>query len=96
MNPSKVDSLCKMMIDTTPDLVWLKDTSGVFLACNLAHTRLLGVPEAEIVGKTDYDFYDSDLADSFRQNDLLAMDADSPRANEEWITYADDGYRALV
>ncbi|MEI7815410.1 MAG: PAS domain S-box protein, partial [Coriobacteriia bacterium] len=96
MHPNKVDSLFKMMMDTTPDLVWLKDASGMFLACNLAHTRLLGVPEAEIIGKTDYDFYDSDIADSFRQNDLLAMEADSPRANEEWITYADDGHRALV
>lgn len=79
-----------------PDLVWLKDAGGVFLACNPRFQRLYGASEAEIVGRTDYDFVDKELADSFRRNDQRAMEAGRPTMNEEWITFADGGERILV
>jgi PAS domain S-box-containing protein len=58
--------------------------------------RVFGAKEAEIVGKTDYDFNDAKQADLFREHDREAMAADSPIVNEEWITFADTGERALV
>ena len=84
------------LTNTIPDLVWLKDSEGIYLACNPAFERFFGSPEAEIVGKTDYDFIDRELADSFRHHDRIAMAAGKPSVNEEWINYADDGHRALV
>ena len=85
-----------MMIETTPDLLWLKSTDGVYLECNPAFARFFGVPVSEIIGKTDYDFLDREIADSFREHDQAAMTAGAASVNEEWITYADDGRRALV
>ncbi|MEI6916534.1 MAG: PAS domain S-box protein, partial [Armatimonadota bacterium] len=84
------------LVQTIPDLIWLKDKDGVFLSCNTKFQRFFGAGEADIVGKTDYDFVDRELADSFRENDLIAMAAGKPSSNEEWITFADDGQRVLL
>lgn len=85
-----------LLIRTIPDLVWLKDTHGVYLACNSTFERFAGAKEADIVGKTDYDFVAAEMADLFRANDQAAIAANSPRINEEWLSFADDGHRALV
>ena len=84
------------LIHTIPDLVWLKDPDGVYLACNHAFERLFGAKEADILGKTDYDFVPKELADFFRQKDREAVKAGGPRMNEEWVTLADTGERLLL
>ena len=84
------------LIHTIPDLVWLKDPDGVYLACNRRFETLFGASGAEIVGKTDYDFVDGDLADFFRANDLKAIAVGGPSTNEEMLTFASDGHHELV
>lgn len=88
--------LFQTLVDTIPDLVWLKDLDGVYLFCNPNIERLFGAKVAGIIGKTDYDFVDKELADSFRDNDKKALAAGRPRVNEEWVTFADDGHEALL
>lgn len=85
----------KTLVETIPDLVWLKDVNGVYLTCNPMFERLFGAKEADIVGKSDYDFVPAELADFFRHNDKSAINAGKPTINEEWLTFADDGHRAL-
>ncbi|MDP1524830.1 MAG: ATP-binding protein [Rhodocyclaceae bacterium] len=85
----------RALIETLPDLVWLKDTEGVYLACNPVFERLYGAKEADIIGKTDYDFVDRELADFFRANDRAAVEQGGSRSNEEWLTFAADDYRGL-
>jgi len=84
------------LIQTIPDMVWLKDRDGVFLSCNKMLQRFYGASEAELIGKTDYDFAERGLAEFFRENDRKAMEAGKPTINEEWITFADDGHVALM
>ena len=84
------------LIRTIPDLVWLKDENGVFLTCNSMFERLVGRKEREIFGKTDYDFVERELADFFREHDRRALEAGKPTVNEEWVTFAADGRRALL
>lgn len=84
------------LIQTIPDLVWLKDINGVYLACNSMFERFIGRKSDEIAGKSDYDFFERELADFFRSYDQKAIDAGEPSINEEWITFADDGHRALL
>jgi diguanylate cyclase (GGDEF)-like protein/PAS domain S-box-containing protein len=95
-NYKSIELLEKKIIDTLPDLIWLKDIDGVYLACNPEFELFFGAEESEIIGKTDYDFVDKDLADFFRKHDKLAMEADTPTVNEEWITYAVGGKRVLL
>lgn len=83
------------IIYTIPDYVWLKSPDGVFITCNKVFTRFFGTTEKEIVGKTDYDFVDKELADFFRANDMHAVKAKKPVMNEEWINLA-DGERILL
>ena len=85
----------KTLVTTIPDLVWLKDQHGVYLSCNAAFEQLYGAREEVILGKTDYDFVDKDLADFFRKNDLAAIHAGQALRNEEWLTFAIGGYHGL-
>jgi PAS domain S-box-containing protein len=89
-------SLLRSLVRTIPDLVWLKDPNGAYLLCNLTFEKFFGASEAEIIGKTDYDFVDSKLATFFRNKDLEAIAAGGPSINTEWITFASDGHRALL
>ncbi|HOG03746.1 MAG TPA: PAS domain S-box protein, partial [Accumulibacter sp.] len=88
--------LFRTLIRSIPNLIWLKNAEGVYLACNREFEKFFGKSEAEIVGKTDYDFLSGELADFFRGHDRAAAAAGKPTVNEEWITYADDGHRALL
>ena len=85
----------RALVQTIPDLVWLKDVNGVYLGCNAQFERLAGAAERDLVGKTDYDFFDKDLADAFVANDRQAVERGKSRANEEWLTFAADGHRGL-
>jgi len=86
----------RTLIETVPDLVWLKDPDGVYISCNLKFERFFGAKEAIIKGKTDHDFVDKELADFFRKKDKAAMVAGIPIVNEEEVTYADDGHKELL
>ncbi|WP_230874802.1 response regulator [Methylomonas sp. LL1] len=90
-----VNAQLRTLVQTIPDLVWLKDPEGVYLACNLQFERFYGASEAEIVGKTDLDFIGRAQADLFCRNDRTATEAGKVRANEEWLTFADNGYHGL-
>lgn len=89
-------SILRTLIDTLPDLIWLKDTNGVYLACNHRFEQFFGAREREIVGKTDYDFVEKALADFFRAHDRAVMDKKASSVNEEEITFAADGHRELL
>ena len=84
------------LLDTIPDLIWLKNRDGIYLLCNPMFERFFGAKEEEIIGKSDYDFVDKELADFFRKNDRLAMESAALSINEEWVSFADDGHRALL
>ncbi len=86
----------RTIFKTMQDLIWLKDRDGVYLACNPTFERFFGAKEADIIGKTDYDFVSSELADFFLEHDRQAMQAGTPLVNEEWVTYADDGRCVLL
>ena len=87
--------LNRLIIDTIPDLLWLKDADGLYLACNPRFEQFFGAPEAEIIGRTDYDFVSKELADAFRSHDKKAATARKALVNEEWVTLA-DGEKMLL
>jgi PAS domain S-box-containing protein len=86
----------RTLVNTIPDLIWLKDADGVYLSCNPVFERFFGAKEADIAGKTDYDFVDRKLADFFCQHDRMAMAAGKPTSNEEEVVFAVDGRRATL
>lgn len=83
------------VINTIPDLVWVKDTGGVYLACNKMFERFFGANESTIIGKTDFDFVNPELAQFFQDHDRAAIAAGGSKTNEESLKFADGSYEGL-
>ncbi len=67
----------RALIDNIDDVIYVKDPSGRFLMANKSQVKLLGAnSEEEIIGKSDYNFYDEEQAEKFRkvEMDILFMD----------------------
>jgi len=92
----KTTTQLKALIATIPDLVWMKDINGIYMTCNPAFEEFFGAKEEEIVGKTDYDFVDKELADFFRQKDKEAIEKGMLNINEEVITYKSTGLQGIL
>jgi PAS domain S-box-containing protein len=86
----------RTLIDTLPDLVWLKDANGVYINCNHRFEQYLGFPESGIIGKTDYDFVAEELADSVRAGERRAMATNQAAIYEIEVSFASDGHRELL
>lgn len=84
----------RALLDAIPDLVWLKSPEGVYINCNRSVERLLGASKIDILGKTDYDFLDKNLAEFVREQDKRVCAAGKSLSNEEWLTLG-DGRRRL-
>ncbi len=92
----KSENQLRTLVQAIPDMIWLKNPDGVYLDCNPKFEQLYGAAKKDIIGKTDYDFVSKELADFFRENDQKAVEAGMPVTNEEWLTFADDGHKALM
>ncbi len=88
-------ALLSALLASIPDIVFFKDTEGVYLGCNPAFARFVGRDAADIVGRSDHDLFGKEEADFFRQQDAIMMAQGEPRHNEEWIEYP-DGARVLL
>ena len=89
-------ALMKALINGIPDLVWMKDRDGVYLAANSRFEEFFGAKSDFILGKTDYDFLPKQEAEFFREHDLKAIKRGGPSANEETITFAKDGHQETL
>ena len=82
----------KNILHNIPDLVWIKDPNGRYILCNKRFEELYGQPQDKIIGKTDYDFIEKNLADSFRKYDQMALKSEFPINNVEELKYLSDGH----
>ncbi|MCX6892084.1 MAG: CHASE domain-containing protein [Verrucomicrobia bacterium] len=88
-------ALISSLLDSIPDIVFFKDTEGVYLGGNPAFAEFVGRPRIEIIGKTDHDLFDKEIADFFREQDRRILGKREPCHNEEWVTYP-EGRKALL
>jgi two-component system NarL family sensor kinase len=58
------------IIDNSPSMVFVKDLSGRYKLANKQYEKLFHVKKEEIQGKTDYDIFPSEVAESERHSDL--------------------------
>ncbi|WP_220669677.1 EAL domain-containing protein [Paraburkholderia fungorum] len=86
----------RSVLQTIPDMIWLKDADGAYLACNRAFERLAGKRAPEIVGKTDHSLFDAELADFLCAKDRATIEARRTYIDERRVTYPDTGERALL
>ncbi|MEO7991293.1 MAG: PAS domain S-box protein [Chryseolinea sp.] len=77
-------ALLRTLIDNLPDYIYVKDIQSRHLLNNKANVELLGaLTEEETIGKSVYDFIDSEIAKSYIQNDQLVFSTGKPILNQE-------------
>lgn len=64
----------RTLLKHIPQRIIYKDRESVYVSCNDLFAEDLGVPAADVVGKTDFDFYPSELAEKYRADDRRIMD----------------------
>jgi PAS domain S-box-containing protein len=76
--------LLRTLIDSLPDQLYVKDTEGHYLLNNLEHAKALGaVSPEEIAGKTDSDFYPSQLVERYRADEREVVGSGLPLVDKE-------------
>lgn len=88
-------SFLETLVGAIPDLVWLKDTNGSYLACNPMFERFIGVKESDLIGRTDFDFVSAERAQFFRENDLTAIAEGGTRNSAEFLKFADGSHEGI-
>jgi len=83
------------LFQALPDLVWLKDPDGTYVACNTALEHALGAPPGGVVGRHDVDFFDAAKAAEFLAQDRAAMAAEGPQRAEAWANFPGIGMPRL-
>ncbi|MGK7882357.1 MAG: PAS domain S-box protein, partial [Crocosphaera sp.] len=87
--------LLTSLIDCIPDLVFCKDSKGVYKMCNNAFETFAGRDRKDIIGKDDFELFSTEEALGFRKQDRFMMLQKQSRRNEEWITYPNGNYRLV-
>ncbi|MEJ2660466.1 MAG: PAS domain S-box protein [Desulfobacteraceae bacterium] len=64
------------IVEHIPNMIFVKDARDLrFVRFNKAGERLLGYTREELLGKTDYDFFPKEMAESFTAKDRQVLDA---------------------
>ncbi|MEW6616194.1 MAG: HD domain-containing phosphohydrolase [Thermodesulfobacteriota bacterium] len=64
----------RSLVEHLPHLIFIKDRNLVYLSCNANYAHSLGIKPEEIVGKDDFAFYPSELAEKYRADDRTVID----------------------
>jgi PAS domain S-box-containing protein len=91
----RATALLTGLLDSIPDIVFFKDTDGVYLGCNPEFATFTQRSREQIVGHTDFDFFDHDLATFFREQDRVMLEKGQARMNEEWVDHPTRGHILL-
>jgi len=75
------------ILDNIPDMAWLKDRGGFYIAANRVFAEACGTAQGDIPGKTDADLWPPELAGKYRQDDNEVMQSGRRMQIEEPIIY---------
>jgi PAS domain S-box-containing protein len=83
--------LLRMLVDNLPDAIYAKDAAARKTLVNAADLINMGCQtEAEAIGKTDFDFFPKDIAETFYADDQKVMQG-QPVINREEYLLNDEG-----
>ena len=75
--------LLNAVVQTIPDLVWLKDAGGTYQACNAAFEHHFGHSAAQIIGKSDAHFPGNEVALRLARTDQSTLGSGQIASFEE-------------
>ena len=84
--------LLRTIIDNVPDQIFAKSRAGRFIVANKALLKVLGAETlADVIGKTDYDFSQPELACEYVADDQIVMRSGEPLIDQEETSLGLDG-----
>ncbi len=84
----------RMLLQNLPQKIFHKDRNSVYVSCNESYARDLRITPDSIVGKTDYDFYPTELAEKYRAGDKRILESGQTEELEE--KYIKDGQAFII
>ena len=82
------------LLDSLPDVAWLKDIRGCLVSVNLAFSKRYGIKREAAIGKTDFDIYPRDKAAQLRREDNEVIASRQPIRYESSLDF--EGRRCWV
>ncbi len=77
-------NLFRILIDHIPDGIYVKDTDCRITIANITDFHNMGAQsEAEVLGKTNFDFFPKDIATDFHNEDQSVIQTNKPLINKE-------------
>jgi len=92
----KLDLLLTNTLNSVNNLIFVKDNNFKYIECNSAFEEFLNLSREEILGKSDYELFEKDIADFFRTKDEEMLAIKEMKYNYEWVTYPDESKRYLL
>jgi PAS domain S-box-containing protein len=76
----------RTLLENLPQKIFFKDRNSVYISCNGNFAQDLKIEPEEIVGKTDFDFFNKELAEKYRTDDRRIIESgEAEDLNEEYI-----------
>jgi len=81
--------LLHSLINATDDLIFFKDKNFNYLGCNEAFLLFVGKSKEEMVGHSDFELFNLEMATLFREMDVEMLKENKTLTDFEWVTYPD-------
>jgi diguanylate cyclase (GGDEF)-like protein/PAS domain S-box-containing protein len=79
-----------------PDLVWIKDPTGIYLDCNSRYERFMGKTREDILGQTDHAHMPASQASQIELDDQQVLQLRMPSIEEEKYCFKSDGHEEVL
>lgn len=79
------------LLGSVSDLIFMKDTKGVYMTCNKVFARFAKRAPEEIIGGTDCDFLPPEMCRTFVDQDRQVMETGRPLTYEQQVDHPDGG-----
>lgn len=90
-------NLLRTIIDTLPDVIYIKDKESRFIAANRKILEVMKAPSYEYLeGKTDFDFYPQKMAQLFFDDEQKVITSRKPLINKEEIGLDSEGKQRIL
>lgn len=86
---SQTRKLLHTVINTTDDLIFYKNCKLQYIGCNKSFENVSGKKESEIIGKDDFELFEKNIAQIFREQDLAILNNDRLSTSDEWLKIDD-------
>ncbi len=80
-------NVLRTMIDLIPAFIYAKDAKSRFTAANKLVANRMGVEPADLIGKTDFDFFPREMAEKFFADEQALIESGQPLIDCEEIAF---------